>query len=314
MEILNPENSASYIRKLDQERIFLSNNQGRIEISDCMDFLDRIESNSIDLVITSPPYADQRKNCYNSTSEKEYPDYLERLGRKVLRVLKNTGSFVLNLKEFVKEGRRSTYVLKTVLRLADIFLWNDTYIWHKPNAFPSSARRRLKDGFEYCFLFTKTKDYKFFADNVKIHSKNKNLVQENKRKGQPLPSDTNGSKMTLMKRYSCDNDFLVYPSNVISICAGVEHTKHPAAFPLELPKFFVKLLTEENDIVLDPFMGSGTSLVASNSLNRRYLGCDIEEKYVKIALDRLEEASATSLQKDNNVLKLRNSEQGILDF
>jgi site-specific DNA-methyltransferase (adenine-specific)/site-specific DNA-methyltransferase (cytosine-N4-specific) len=245
---------------------------------------ENIPDNSIDCVITSPPYAEQRKNTYGGIPESEYPEWMESIGKEIFRILKPSGSFVLNIKEHVDDYCRSTYVMETVIKLSKILMFNDTYIWNKPNPFPTGNKKRLKDGFEYCYFFTKTKDYKFFTENVLVQSESRYLIQEKRRKCKNPSKCTNGSGMGMHKRFALD---LVRPSNVLTINAGIKPQIHPATFPEELPRFFIKLLTEEHDIVYDPFAGSGTTLVASKKLNRHYLGTEIHPEYIELIKQNL---------------------------
>ena len=173
-----------------------------------------------------------------------------------------------------------------------MFNWKDTYIWDKSNPFPTGSKKRLKDGFEYCFWFTKTQDYKFFPDNVLAPSASKSLAQEKRRKNLGEYSPKNGSGMGMSKRVFPD---MVRPSNVITFPVDSRNHDHPATFPLQLPTFFIKLMTEPGDLVFDPFAGSGTTLVAAKSLGRHYLGCDLAPEYVAMATDRLEETSQSGL-------------------
>lgn len=256
----------------------------QIILSDCIEYMKHLPMNSIDLVVTSPPYAKQRENTYGGITEKDYADWMYSIGKEIYRVLDSSGSFVLNIKENVIAGERSSYVMETVMNLSEIFHWADTYIWVKSNPFPTGSNKRLKDGFEYCYWFTKTKEYKFFPDNVLEKSKSRFLESEKKRKNKGKHYTSNQSGMNMEKRYISD---YVRPSNVITFPSDTTNHEHPATFPIALPSFFIRLMTEENDIVFDPFMGSGTTMVACKKLNRQYLGCDIVEQYVEIAKKRV---------------------------
>ena len=255
--------------------------------ADCIDFMKTLPNNSIDVVITSPPYAEQRVSTYGGISVDEFPKWFEKVGREIYRILKPTGSFVLNIKEHVNNGARSTYVLKTVLLLSDIFIWSDTFIWNKLNPFPTGNKKRLKDGFEYCYFFTKTKNYKFYPNNVLVKSTSKSLESEKRRKNKGSHDSTNGSKMTMSIR--CADSEMVRPSNVLTMAVDNTNHKHPATFPIGLPDFFIQLLTDENDIVFDPFAGSGTTLISAKNLHRNYLGSEIVKEYVDIINQRLNE-------------------------
>lgn len=252
---------------------------------DCLEYMKSLPDNYIDAVITSPPYAEQRATTYGGISTEYYPEWMTEIGKEIYRILKPTGSFVLNIKEHVHNGARDVYVLKTVLMLSEIFIWSDTFIWNKTNPFPTGSKKRLKDGFEYCYFFTKTNNHKFYPNNVLVQSTSKWLESEKKRKNKGQHNVTNGSGMNMSSRYVSD---MVRPSNVITLPIDSTNHKHPATFPVSLPTFFIKLLTEENDIVYDPFAGSGSTLVASKQQNRHYIGSEICAEYVKIAQERLQ--------------------------
>lgn len=251
---------------------------------DCLAYMKTLDDSCIDVVITSPPYAEQRVSTYGGVSVDEFPEWMARVGKEIYRILKPSGSFVLNIKEHVNKGRRDTYVLKTVLLLSDIFIWSDTYIWNKTNPFPTGSKKRLKDGFEYCYLFTKTLNHKFYPNNVLVKSTSKWLESEKRRRNKGVHNVTNGSGMNMERRYIAD---MVRPSNVLTLAVDTTNHKHPATFPIGLPEFFIKLLTEEGDVVFDPFAGSGTTLVAAKNLNRRYIGTEINSEYFEIIRERL---------------------------
>lgn len=252
--------------------------------SDCLTYMKSIADNVIDLVVTSPPYAKQRASTYGGINAKDFPEWFITISKELHRILKPTGSFVLNIKEHARNGTRHPYVLKTVLQLSELFIWNDTYIWNKSNPFPTGNKRRLKDGFEYCYLFTKTLKYKFFPDNVLVPSISKNLKYEKQRNNKSRIDMKNNSGMNMHRRYASD---FVRPSNVLTLATDNTSHKHPATFPIGLPEFFIKLLTEPEDVVYDPFMGSGTTLLAAKNLNRHFIGTDIFNEYVLDAKQRL---------------------------
>lgn len=252
---------------------------------DCIEALQELSSDSVDLVVTSPPYAQQRKGTYGGVSPDDYPAWMVDVAREVMRVLKDTGSFVLNIKEHVNNGVRDKYVMETVLRLQDEFRWVDTYIWVKKNPFPTGSKRRLKDAFEYCYHFSKTKDYKFFPENALVPSDNKYAETEARRRNKGEHNTNNGSGMNMSKRVQPSE--LVRPSNVITLPVDSTNHNHPATFPVALPERFIRLMTESGDVVLAPFNGSGTTGVAAVSLGRNYIGIDSVESYCVEARERI---------------------------
>ena len=256
----------------------------QIICADCIDYMRTLPDDFIDIIITSPPYACQRNKTYGGINSDEFPYWFSTIGQEIHRVLKPTGSFVLNIKEHVENGVLSNYVEDTIKELRTIFRLSDTYIWVKTNPFPTGSSRRLKNGFEYCYWFTKTDKYLFFPNNVLVPSTSKYLESEKRRKNKGAHNCTNDSGMDMSKRYISD---YVRASNVLTFPVDTTNHKHPAVFPKQLPEFFIKLMTEPDAIVFDPFCGSGTTCLVAKELGRNYLGCDIMQEYVDIARERI---------------------------
>jgi len=236
------------------------------------------------LIITSPPYAEQRKNTYGGIPEKDYPDWMLSVVRAGMKVLKPSGSFVINIKEHVIHGVRALYVLETTRLLAKEFRYVEEYIWHKANPFPTGNKKRLKDGFERCLHFTQSANYQFFPDAVRVKSTSKWAGDNERRKNKGAHKTTNGSGMNMSKRVTGE---LVRPSNVITLPGSCLNISHSAAFPIGLPEFFIKLMTKEGDVVVDPFLGSGTTALAAVKLGRQYVGIERNEEYVRLAEGRI---------------------------
>ena len=161
----------------------------------------------------------------------------------------------------------------------------DEYIWNKTNPFPTGSKKRLKDGFERVLHFTKTNDYKFNPTNVLVKSTSKWLKSEKRRKNKGVHDTTNGSNMNMQKRIASD---MVRPSNVITGSSSNINISHPAVFPDYLPDFFIKLMTDTGDTVVDPFMGSGTTGISAKKLNRDFVGIELDPEYFKLAKERIE--------------------------
>ena len=250
---------------------------------DCLSTLTELYSSNgefADLVIFSPPYAQQRKDTYGGVSEIDYPDWMLSVVRAGMKILKPTGSLVINIKEHVNDGVRSLYVLETTLLLAKEFRYVDEFIWNKTNPFPTGSKKRLKDGFERCLHFTKTADYQFYPASVLEKSTSKWVGNNERRKKM-----TNGSGMNMSKRIMWKE--LVRPSNVITMPASSLNIEHPAVYPIGLPEFFIRLMTTEGDVVVDPFLGSGTTALAALKLDRQFLGIERSEQYVRLAETRI---------------------------
>jgi len=129
-----------------------------IWLGDCLDILPRIESDSVDLIVTSPPYADQRKHTYGGVSPDHYVEWFEPITAELKRVLKPKGSFILNIKERVVNGERHTYVLDLIVAMRrQGWRWTEEYIWHKKNCYPGKWPTRFRDAWERCLHFTREK-------------------------------------------------------------------------------------------------------------------------------------------------------------
>lgn len=258
----------------------------RIYLGDTRDLIKNVPSNSVDLIITSPPYAKRRENSFgHEMTYDEYVEWLYELSKDFIRVLKKTGSFVLNIKEGITKGTKETHVLKYLLKMAEDGYWNDTYIWTKTNPYPTGNKKRLKDGFEYCYHFTKGNKYKFFPKNCLVPANQKWLKDNLRRKNKGKHDVKNDSGLNMSIR-TCNN--MVRPSNVISLPTNTTNTKHPATFHIGLPQFFIKLMTNKGDLVLDPFIGSGTTAMACLEEGRNFLGFDSSQEYVDMAIERVQ--------------------------
>jgi len=250
---------------------------------DCLSTLSELYGSNgefANLLIFSPPYAEQRKDTYGGIPEVDYPNWMLSVVRAGMKTLKPSGSLVINIKEHVNSGVRSLYVLETTLLLAKEFRYVDEYIWNKTNPFPRGGKKRLKDGFERCLHFTKTSDYQFFPNSVLVKSTSKWVGNNERRKNM-----TNGSGMNMSKRIEWKD--LVRPSNVITMPASSLNIQHPAVYPIGLPEFFIRLMTKEGDVVVDPFLGSGTTALAAVKLGRQFLGIERIEEYMRLAESRI---------------------------
>jgi site-specific DNA-methyltransferase (adenine-specific) len=255
-----------------------------IILGDTGEVIKTIQDNTIDLIITSPPYAQKRKDTYGGISADIYATWLFDLSVEFMRVLKPSGSFVLNIKEGTKKGKKEIYVLEYLLKMAKKNWWTETFVWEKTNPFPTGNKKRLKDGFEYCYQFTKTNDYKFFPENCLVPANEKWLKDNLRRKNKGEHLVTNGSGMNMSIRTTNE---MVRPSNVLRLASSALNIKHSAMFPIGLPKFFINLMTEKGDIVLDTFMGSGTTALASIEEGRNWIGIEKEKQYVDVSNERI---------------------------
>lgn len=267
---------------------------------DCLDVLkQKAADDTFDLIITSPPYADRRIHTYGGIKPEEYVEWFLPRSEQFLRVLKPTGSFVLNIKEKAEDGERHTYVLELILALRKQgWYWTEEYIWHKRNCYPGKWPNRFRDAWERCLHFTKSRKFKMNQESVmvpmgdwadsRLKSLGKNdVVRYDSQVGSGFGKNiANWTQRTM-----------AYPTNVLHMATECGNKNHSAAFPKALPEWFVKLFTDDNDWVLDPFAGSGTTLEVAKELHRNSIGIEILSEYCEMALEKFEERQLTLLQK-----------------
>lgn len=253
-------------------------------LGDCKTELKNLPDNSVDLIFTSPPYADQRKNTYGGVHPDKYVDWFLPITDQLLRVLKPTGSFVLNIKERVANGERSTYVMELILAMRKQgWLWTEEYMWHKKNCYPGKWPNRFRDSWERLLHFNKDKKFNMYQEEVMVPmgdwAKNrlKNLSDTDKTRDESKVGSGFGKNISNW----LDRD-MAYPTNVLHLATECNNKNHSAAFPEGLPEWFIKLFTKEGDTVLDPFMGSGTTNFVANRMKRHSIGIEIVPEYYEI--------------------------------
>ena len=285
---------------------------GAAYAGDAVDLLRALPTGSIDLVLTSPPYALEFQKEYGNASKADYVEWLRPFGEEVRRVLKDDGSFVLNIGGSYNQGHptRSLYHFKVLLMLCEEvgFHLAQECFWHNPAKLPAPAewvnvrRLRIKDAVEYVFWLSKTEWPK--ADNRRVlvaYSKDMRRLIERGYKAKVRPSghvithkfqrDHGGSiPSNLIERGNTESN-----SAYIQACAAAGVKPHPARFPAALPQFFVKLLTDPGSVVLDLFAGSNTTGAVAEELGRRWLAFEIDPRYVaasRLRFDGLIEAAS----------------------
>ena len=258
---------------------------------DCLQELKKLQDNSVDLIVTSPPYADQRKKTYGGISTNQYVEWFLPISKELYRVLKPTGTFILNIKEKVEDGERSTYVLELIIEMRKQgWLWTEEFIWHKKNCYPGKWPNRFRDAWERLLQFNKCKQFNMYQDSVmvptgdwaKTRLKNlssTDLIRDNSKVGSGFGKNIS----------NWVNRDLAYPTNVLYLATECNNKNHSAAFPSALPEWFIKLFTKAGDTVLDPFMGSGTTIVVAQKMGRNSIGIEIQEEYFNIVKTSLQE-------------------------
>lgn len=250
-------------------------------LGDCKEKLELLEENSVDLIVTSPPYADQRKDTYGGIHHDKYVEWFLPISEQLLRVLKPTGTFILNIKEKVVDGERSTYVMELILEMRKQgWLWTEEFIWHKKNSYPGKWPNRFRDSWERLLQFNKDRKFDMYQEEVMVpmgdwaKTRLRNLSTTDKiRDNSKVGSGFGKNISNWLERDKA------YPTNVLHLATECSNKNHSAAFPEELPEWFIKLFTKEYDTVLDPFMGSGTTLIVANRMKRHSVGIDIVPEY-----------------------------------
>jgi len=260
-----------------------------IYLGDASEELKKVSDNSVDLIITSLPYADRRKNTYGGIHPNKYVEWFLPIAKELLRVLNPSGTFILNIKERVVNGERHTYVLELILEMRKQgWLWTEEFIWHKRNSYPGKWPNRFRDAWERLLQFNKNKKFKMYQENVMIpvgdwaKTRLRNLSETDKKRDDSKVGSGFGKNIS-----NWLNRNKVYPNNVIHLATECNNKNHSAAFPDALPEWFIKLFTDEGDTVLDPFMGSGTTLIVSRRMGRNSIGIDIMPEYVEMVKKQL---------------------------
>ena len=257
---------------------------------DCEDVLGDIKSNTVDLIVTSPPYADSRKHTYGGVKPNKYVEWFLSKSEEMLRILKPDGTFILNIKEGATNGERNTYVLELVLALREQgWLWTEEFIWHKKNSFPGKWPNRFRNSWERLLQFNKQKKFNMYQEEVMLPlgdwAKNRlnSLSEEDK-----IRRDSKvGSGFGRCVANWTDRD-TVYPTNVLHLATETGNQNHSAVFPETIPEWFLKLFTKEGDWVLDPFVGSGTTLKVAHRMGRNSVGIEVMKRCYKAAQNKLQ--------------------------
>jgi len=258
-----------------------------------------LPDDSIDLIVTSPPYAERRNGSYGGIHPNKYVAWFLPIAEQLLRVLKPDGSFVLNIKEHCRNGERETYVLELILALKKQgWLWVEEYCWYKKNSYPGKWPNRFRDNWERCLHFTKQKKFKMYQDAVKVPIGDWSKLRfksmstndfirytsgTNSRFGRNVSNWLNKKKVYPHNVLVFEEEHYMEPSTVLHLATECSNRNHSAVFPIELPSWFIRLFTKKGDIVLDPFVGIGTTAIAAKLLGRKYIGIENSKSYVEEA-------------------------------
>lgn len=268
-----------------------------------LDVLKAIPAKSVDLVVTSPPYALHFKKEYGNVSKEDYVEWLLPFARQIHRVLKDTGSFVLNIGGSYNAGSptRSLYHFKLAIALCErvnFYLAQECF-WFNPAKLPAPAewvnvrRCRIKDSVEYVWWFSKSQFPT--ADNREVLAPYSDDMKRLLVRGYKSKKRPSGHNIT--EKFQRDQGGSIPPnlitrgnnesnSDYVKACAALGVKVHPARFPAALPEFFIKMLTKKGDLVIDPFAGSNTSGRVAEDLGRRWISIDIDQTYVQASAVR----------------------------
>jgi DNA modification methylase len=256
---------------------------------DCLDVLRQFPDHTFDLILTSPPYADSRTATYGGIHPDRYVEWFLPRTAEFRRVLKPTGTFILNIKEKAVNGERHTYVLELILAMRQQgWLWTEEFIWHKKNCYPGKWPNRFRDAWERLLQFNLQKQFHMYQEAVMVpvgdwsKSRLARLSETDKRRDTSKVGSGFGKKIA-----NWVGRDKVYPTNVLHLATECGNRRHSAVFPDALPEWFIKLFTQAGDWVLDPFVGSGTTCAIARQLSRHSVGIDIVTENCELARAKL---------------------------
>lgn len=314
---------------------------GQAYCSDSRNLLAELPDNSIDLVITSPPFALLREKEYGNENQGAYVNWLSEFGSLVFQKLKDSGSFVLDLGGAYKRGvpSRSLYNFRVLIHFCDVIGFNlaEEFYWFNPSKLPSpiewvnKRKIRAKDAVNTVWWFSKTDFPKANVSNVLVpYSERMKKLLKNPEQFYSAKKRPSGHDIS--NNFGVDNGGAI-PSNLLQIansssndrydrfCKLLSIKRHPARFPRQLPEFFVKFLTAPGDLVLDIFSGSNTTGEVCEALDRKWLAFDNDLKYVAASACRFLNENIgenelrtiyNSILEGNNLLVGENRSQGSL--
>jgi len=269
----------------------------RIIVGDCRDAdtVSRLlDGAKINVAVTSPPYASQRKydedSGFKPIPPDEYVEWYKAVADNIAAHLAPDGSYFCNIKEHCDDGQRHLYVKDLTIAHVRQWAWRfvDEFCWDRVHpGFPGWFPNRFKNGWESVFHFCKQSDIKFRPNNV--------LVEGTGEKCKAGKMNINGSGFA---DFEWDGTQGARPNNIVRVVIGETEgaVSHTATYPVALPEFFIKAFSDKDDTIYDPFMGSGTTLIAADQQGRIAYGCEISPLYADVILARYESATGKTAE------------------
>jgi DNA modification methylase len=269
----------------------------KIYQGDSIDLMKKLESNSIDLVITSPPYSTLKTYIDNNgVNSDDYVDWFIPYCKEIERVLKPTGSFILNINDKVDNGFRHPYVFDLISRLhkeTNLKMFERLF-WNKMKGLPN--RSRFGDRIEFIFWFAKEKGFYFNIDEMRTPYSEKSIQRMKNPLKKRFARNEENQNSNEYKDWN-PNPLGALPTTLVNISSESKRIadNHVAVYPLELVNYFIKGSTKPGDVVLDPFMGTGTTGLSATNLGRNYIGFEMQQDYIDIANSRIRDNKINSI-------------------
>lgn len=296
-------------RKSDPPKPYLSTKFGHIYHADSLDVMKQRKKDSVNLIVTSPPFALTRKKDYGNEQEEAYIEWFKAFAKQFHRILKDDGSLVIDLGGAWKPGLpvRSLYHFKLLIMLCEEFGFHlaQEFYWWNPSKLPSPAewvnvrRIRVKDSINTVWWLSKTPWPR--ASNRRVLQPYSDSMKTLLDKGYKTALRPSGHDIS--DKFSVDNGASI-PPNLLAIpntesnssymryCKEQGINAHPARFPAALPEYFIRMLTDPNDTVLDPFGGSCITGEVAERLGRKWVCAEMVEDYLEGAKGRFKRPSS----------------------
>ena len=293
---------------------FYETGDGSAYLGDSRELMARLPDESVNLIVTSPPFALRRKKEYGNVDASEYVEWFRPFAREMWRVLDQSGSLVIHIGSSWNKGvpTKSLYHYKLIIDLCETFHLAQEFFWFNPAKLPSPAewvtvrRIRAKDAVDYVWWLSKDVNPK--ADNRQVLQQYSTSMQQLLKRGYKPNKRPSGHEIS--DKFQKHNNGSI-PPNILNIantdsngyylrsCRKANLAPHPARYPIELPGFFIKFLTDPGDIVLDPFGGSNVTGLAAEQLGRKWLTFEINQDYLEGSKFRFERVQKIMMSEDS---------------